>query len=104
LRSDNLIIKTQQSLTFRNITIIGLDMSVSNILAAHGQNCSVLPNPSACSCQTQFPYTYNEPSLYNSKSLCYINQPTVSANLNAFLGFIQLSWKIRNNSAFIFNW
>ena len=90
LKSDNLVIKAQQSLSIQNVTIIGLDMTVANILSSNNNNCSALPNPSECSCLSQSPYTFNEPSLYNSSSLCYIKKSSVPANLNVFLGFIQI--------------
>lgn len=73
-----------------NVTLIGLDMIVANILSSNNNNCSALPNPSECSCLSQSPYTFDEPSIYDKSSLCYIKKSSVPVNLNVFLGFIQI--------------
>jgi len=89
LRSDNLVFNIQQSISFLNITIIGIDMNVGTILQSNP--CSALPNPSACSCLNST--NYNDSILYNSNSICSINQNNIPmAKANAFLGFIQLGF------------
>ena len=62
-------------------------MNVGTILQS--KSCSDLPNPSLCSCLNSTIYT--DSILYNSSSICSIDQNHIPlGNLNALLGFIQL--------------
>ena len=62
-------------------------MNVGTILQS--KPCSALPNPSMCSCLNSA--NYNDSILYNSSSICSIDQNHIPlGNLTALLGFIQL--------------
>lgn len=88
LKTDNFLFEVQGNLTFENITIFGGDMHIKP------NDCPKTPNPNICSCISDLS-TLNVQALYDSSSICSINQPIVQDNSEVYSGFIVLGFLIK---------